>query len=527
MRYLFENCTLDTKRRELRRGARLVDLEPQVFDLIEFLIRARDRVASRDDLLEAVWKGRIVSESTLSSRINAARVAIGDNGTTQRLIRTLPRKGIRFVGEVQEEAPSPAVAPLRGADAPTGSAIAFGTAGRNEPAIAVLAFDNMGPDEEAEYFADGMAEEIITALARCSGIAVIARNSSFSYKGRAVDVRQIGRELGVGYVLEGSVRRSNDRVRITVQLIDATTGAHLWADRFEGKLSDVFELQDRIAESAAAVIEPRLRAAESERVRRKPPQSPDAYDLWLRSIWLANEFTAEAMASAQQCISQALEIDPSYSLAMATAGFFHAQSFLHRWVENPEAAKVEGMQLALRAIDLASTDSNVQWMSGFAIWVFGLDVQRARELFRQSLQTNPNSALALTMAGWVEAVNGNPAEGRKMVERALHLDPRHPHGWLMSIGMALNEVADKRFEEAVCWADRALVQNRRSVVAMRALVVALVNTGSMGRAKSVVRDILAIEPELTIARWRMTVAVADEDLKRTYADALSKAGIPD
>ena len=248
--YRFEDLVLDTNRRELRRGHGLVAVEPQVFDLLEFLIRARDRVVSRDDLLAAVWQGRIVSEATLSSRVNSARAAIGDSGEEQRLIKTLPRKGVRFVGAVREESdpPSRPVVEAVLEDVKPRMADPAG------PSIAVLPFTNMSGDPEQDYFADGMAEDITTALSRCSGLFVIARNSSFIYKGNAVDVRRVGRELGVGYVLEGSVRRGGERLRISGQLIDARSGAHLWADRFDGDLSDVFELQDRITASVVAAI---------------------------------------------------------------------------------------------------------------------------------------------------------------------------------------------------------------------------------------------------------------------------------
>jgi DNA-binding winged helix-turn-helix (wHTH) protein len=207
MRYLFEDCVLDTDRRELRRGAGHVELEPQVFDVLEFLIRTRDRVASRDDLLEAVWHGRIVSESTLSSRINAARMAIGDDGTAQRLIRTLPRKGFRFVGEVGEQDEQQTQAPATVAETVVGGSRSA-SAGSGGPSIAVLPFTNMSDDPASGHIADGIAEDIITALWRYGNLTVIARNSSFTYKGRAVDVREIGRDLGADYVLEGSVRRT-------------------------------------------------------------------------------------------------------------------------------------------------------------------------------------------------------------------------------------------------------------------------------------------------------------------------------
>ena len=257
--YHFSDFVLDSSRRELRRGEELIAIEPQVFDLLEFLIRARERVVGRDELFDTVWRGRIVSDATLSSRVNTVRMAIGDSGEAQRLVRTLPRKGIRFVGEVREAPDSPASTPAH-------------PARPERPSIAVLPFTNMSGDTEQDFFADGMAEGIITALSRCSGLFVIARNSSFPYKGKPVDIREVGRELGVAYVLEGSIRRGGNRLRITGQLIDADSGRHLWTDRFDGDLSDVFDLQDRITESVVAAIEPTVQLAEGERQRSSAPR---------------------------------------------------------------------------------------------------------------------------------------------------------------------------------------------------------------------------------------------------------------
>jgi len=271
--YLFEDYALDTDRRELRRGPTPVATEPQVFDVLVHLIQNRTRVVSKDDLLKSIWKGRIISEAAMASRLNAARNAVGDSGEMQRLIKTLPRKGVRFVGEVREQSASAIIAPEN-----AGERQQPGPALPDKPSVAVLPFANMSGDPEQEYFADGMAEEIITALSRCSWLFVIARNSSFTYKGRSVDVRQVGRELGVRYVIEGSVRRSQNRLRFTGQLIDATSGAHIWADHFDGQLSDVFDLQDRFTESVVAAIEPTVQLAEIGRLRYKPTANLDAYE---------------------------------------------------------------------------------------------------------------------------------------------------------------------------------------------------------------------------------------------------------
>jgi TolB-like protein len=300
--YRFEDFSLDGERRELRRGSQVVAIEPQVFDVLEFLIVNRERVVSHDDLIGAVWQGRIVSEGTVSTRINAVRQALGDNGAQQRLIRTLPRKGYRFAGDIQPGNGKPR------AERP-GAVIALG----DRPSIAVLPFANFSGDAEQSYFADGMVDEILTALSRIKWLFVIARTSSFTYRDRAIDVRQIGRELGVRYVLEGSVRRTANRVRIMPQLIDAQSGAHVWAGRFEGALDDVFELQDQLTAQVVGAIAPKLQQAEVARTRHKPTENLVAYDCFLRGMASFQRFTRETTDEALAHFKRAIELDEDFA----------------------------------------------------------------------------------------------------------------------------------------------------------------------------------------------------------------------
>jgi TolB-like protein len=272
MRYLFEDWVFDTGRRELHRGAEAVSLAPQVFDLLDHLIRNRERVVSKDDLIAAIWGGRIVSDAAVTTRINAARSAIGDSGEEQRLIKTLPRKGFRFVGSVREEQGPVGTSSVGGSADPSGPTLAP----PDKPSIAVMPFDNLGSDPEQSYFAEGMAEDLITSLSHIRWLTVIGRSSSFSYKGRSVEPRQIGSELNVRYLLEGSVRKALGRVRITVKLTDAESGTHLWGDKFDGQIEDIFDLQDRIAASVIGAIEPSLRGAEIARAQRKRPDCGSA-----------------------------------------------------------------------------------------------------------------------------------------------------------------------------------------------------------------------------------------------------------
>ena len=267
MIYRFEDFSLDGDRRELRRGSEIVAIEPQVFDVLEFLIVNRERVVSNDDLIRVVWQNRVVSDGTVSTRINAVRHALGDSGALQRLVRTLPRKGYRFAGDIRSESGNGKSSDLA-ANASREAIFALG----DRPSIAVLPFVNFSGDTDQTYFADGMVDEIITALSHVKWLLVIARTSSFTYRDRAIDVRQIGRELGVRYILEGSVRKTENRVRIMAQLIDAQTGTHVWADRFEGALDDVFDLQDRLSARVVGAIAPKLQQAEVERTRHKPTE---------------------------------------------------------------------------------------------------------------------------------------------------------------------------------------------------------------------------------------------------------------
>ena len=527
MLYLFADFALDTERRELRCKDGLVPIEPQVFDLLTYLIDNRKRVVSKDDLIAAVWEGRIVSDATLDSRVNAARRAIGDSGGMQRLIKTLPRKGIRFVGAVrQEEKPAePALEPHTAEGFEHLPRVALSLPER--PSIAVLPFVNMSGDPEQEYFVDGMVEEIITALARCSWLFVIARNSSFTYKNKVVDVRQIGRDLGVRYVLEGSVRRVGDRLRFTGQLIDATSGTHIWADRFDGEMSDVFELQDRFTASVVAAIEPVLQLAEIERLKHKPAANLDAYDLLLRAQQRAYEFTKESLPAALRYLEQALAIDSSYAPAMALAALCYGELRRQGWTRDTAAEAAEGLRLAARGVEIAKDDSNVLWMAAFGVWILAQDGPRARDLAYRALRLNPNSSMALTIAGWVESHLANHDKGIELIGRALRLSPRDPREWMMSTAMAAAYMYNGQFQEAVSWAESALVQNPRNNSARRLLAASLASLGHSDKAAALMREVLKIEPDLTISTLQARMYYVDDRVWKTYSEGLRRAGLPE
>jgi len=315
VRYLFGDCSLDTDRRELRRGSEPLSLEPQVFDLLVHLLRHRDRVVGKDELVAKIWQGRTVSESAYFNRINAARCAIGDSGDQQRLIKTLPRKGLRFVADVRTR--SDVVQPTQDSALHEQEAHKPKAMPPSErPVIAVLPFVNMSGETEQEFFSDGISEDIIAALSKLRWFFVIARNSSFAYKGKTVHMKQIAEELGAGYVIGGSVRKGGDRVRIMAQLSDVTTGNHIWAEHYDRDLSDVFAVQDEITQAVVAAIEPQLYVAESFRARRKPPDSMDAWDLVMRALSHYWRLTREDNVAARALLEKAIAIDPNYGQAL-------------------------------------------------------------------------------------------------------------------------------------------------------------------------------------------------------------------
>ena len=411
----FGDYELDVERRELRRAKISVHVEPQVFDLLVCLVHNRDRVISKDDLIASVWQGRVVSESTLTSRINAARKAIGDSGDQQSLIRTVPRKGFRFVGMLRDE-PVPAIASA----APTQAGFPL----PDRPSIAVLPFANMSGDAEQEYFSDGISEDIITALSKLRWFFVIARNSSFTYKGKAVHLKQVADELGVGYVVEGSVRKAGDRVRITAQLNDVATGGHIWAERYDRSLADVFAVQDEITEAIVAAIEPQIYAAENFRSQRKPPDSLDAWDLVMRALSHYWRVTRQDSMVAQALLEKAISIDPNYGQALGVLATSYMFTAHLGWNDLP-SSMATAERHALAAIRVDSEDPWAHQALGF-VYLLSRRFDDSLAEFEMALRLNPNFALAQGYYGLSLSYNGRWQEADAAARRALRLSPRDP-----------------------------------------------------------------------------------------------------
>ncbi|WLI15574.1 MULTISPECIES: winged helix-turn-helix domain-containing protein [Pseudomonas] len=529
MPFVFEDYVLDQERRELTLRGQVVAVGPQVFDLLLQLVSNRDRVVSKDDLLKAVWSGRIVSESTITSHINAVRKAIGDTGEEQRLVRTIPRKGYRFVGEItvdevgetrQPDIEEPMPEDLKQTPAPT-------LVLPDKPSITVLPFQNLSGDPEQEYFADGMVEDIIAALSRIRWLFVIARNSSFTYKGRDVDVQGVGQTLGVRYVLEGSVRKSGNKIRITGQLIDATTGTHIWAERFEGMLHDIFELQDQIAESVVGAIAPQLERAEIERAKRKPTESLDAYDYYLRGMAKLHNGTREAIEQALPLFYKAIELDPEFASAYGMAAWCHFWRKLNGWMTDRPQEIAEGARLARLAVELGRDDAVALTRGGHALAHLAGDVDGGIALLDRARLLNPNLAPAWFLGGILRALRGEADAAIKDLTHAVRLSPLDPEMFRMQVGMALAHFFAGRFDPASDWAEKAL-RNLPCLLASVALIAAShALSGRMDKAKQAMQRLHELDPSLRVSNLKDWLPIQrSEDFKR-FADGLRLAGLPE
>ncbi|MCC7048835.1 MAG: winged helix-turn-helix domain-containing protein [Alphaproteobacteria bacterium] len=510
LRYLFGDCALDTHRRELRRGADLVRIEPQVFDLLVHLIRHRDRVVSKDDLLASIWHGRIVSESAMFNRINAARRAIGDTGEAQRLIRTLPRKGIRFVGAVDEgEAAAATASPALPLP--------------DRPSIAVLPFANLSGDADQEHFADGISEDLITGLSRIRWLFVIARNSTFIYKHRAVDVKQVSRELGVRYVLEGSVRRAGKRLRISAQLVDATTGGHHWAEHFDRKLGDIFAVQDQITRSVAGAIEPRLLAAEGLRALARSPDVLGAWELVARAQTHFWRITGADHAAAVGALQRAVDAYPDYAPAHGLLAFCQVFAAHMGWIGRLEGLG-PGREHARRAIALDDWDP---W-GHVALGYWAMMERRTEEsiaAFRRAVDLNPNAATAHSHLSRGYAFAGRDREAIEHGELAIRLSPVDPEMALFFGAIAVAHYGAGRYGESVRYTTQALRLRPGFQGAQRLRCAGLAQAGHIEEALSFFESIRREQPQLSIDWVRANVPYQTPELMERFLQGLRKAGL--
>src|SRR5262245_27121623 len=394
----------------------------------------------------------------------------------------------------------------------------------DKPSIAVLPFENISGDPEQEYFADGMVEEIITALSRFKSLFVIARNSSFTFKGRAVDVKEVGRRLGVRYVLEGSVRKASGKVRITGQLIDAVTGAHIWADRFERDLTDVFALQDEVTVAVVSAIQPKLLQTEIARATRRRPENLTAYDFFLRAMSQFYLTTREGMAEVRRLAHRALEMDPRFGLVAALAGMCHMQNVIWDFAVDPQFDRKEAIRLFRLALSIDDSDpETLAWAALISAYTVG-DCESEIEMADRAVALNPNSYRAWLSRGWVYKIAGLPEEAVRSFERAIRMSPVDPllHITFLGMGTALIEL--RRFDEAIVAGKKALRQSPIHGPAYRCLSSAFAHLGRDVEAREAAARLLEVDPAFTISA---SMGRRRQSHAKLLIEGLRKAGLPE
>ncbi|HKG72895.1 MAG TPA: winged helix-turn-helix domain-containing tetratricopeptide repeat protein [Aestuariivirgaceae bacterium] len=516
MRYQFENYALDIDRRELRRGPNVIAIAPKVFDLLNYLISNRERVVGKDDLITAVWDGRVISDAALTTRLNAARKAIGDSGDEQCLIKTFPRKGFRFVGTVQETA-GPACAS-------SSSKLSFAV--HNRPSLVVLPFTNLSSDPEQEYFVDGVTESLTTDLSRMVGIFVIGRNTAFTYKGKHVDLKQVGRDLGVRYVLEGSVQRGGNRMRINVQLVEAETSNHMWAERFDKPIADLFDMQDEIGARLANQLGTELVTAEARRAARTP--HPDSMDLYFQGMASVNRGFAD-LSQAREFFEQALCLDIGNVDARVGTAFVDAM-WGTSMLSGDRTARLTATETSLAKV-LAHTPNHA--MAHCLLGVVQIFTKRAAQGIAEcerALALDRNLASAYMWIGLGKCYLGRAEETEAHVMEAFRLSPRdnRAHSWMTTAGVAQSYLAAD--EAAVYWLRRAIETNPNVAAFVHFyLAAALAHLGRIEEARASVQTGLAIDPDFTLSHFN---ASAPTDIpiclaqRARIAEGMRKAGLP-
>jgi adenylate cyclase len=482
--------TLDLRRPELRSDGQPVRIHRRALDILCALAEAKGEIVGKDALMARLWPGRIVEEGNLHVHVSALRKSLDEYGEGHSLVVTVPGRGYRL-------------AELNGARPARSANGSLPLPLPDKPSIAVLPFANMSGDPQQDYFADGMVEEIITALSRIGWLFVIARNSSFTYRGRAVDVKQVGRALGVRYVLEGSVRKSGNRVRITAQLIDATSGAHLWADHFDGSLEDVLDLQDEVAIRVAGVIEPAVQAAEVRRAVERPANDPTAYDLYLRALSAHGAWAKKDYLPALDRLSEAIRLAPTYGPALALSAVYHQALNANGSSDDPEATRQTALGLARRAVRNAGTDAVTLARAAWVLGYLGEDIDAAIALMDQSLQINPSFADGWRWSGWLRLWAGSPDVAIERFERSLRLNPLDPRsGTMMATGVA--HFFARRLDQARTLLLRSLQEHPDWVPTNRFLAACYAHLGQLDEAKSIIERLRVLTPAVlpTADHWR-------------------------
>jgi TolB-like protein/DNA-binding winged helix-turn-helix (wHTH) protein len=543
MKYRFSDFEIDLSQHELRQGGLSVHIEPQVFDLIVHLVRNHDRVVSKDELIDTVWKGRIISEAAFSSRINGARRVLGDNGTDQLFIRTLHRRGFRFVGDVQTAArPDPSAVRLApdSSDPPGNVLGALSPAELSRlddivsedvkaeaitrPSIAVLPFENMSNDPENDYFSYGLTEDVIRLLARNRWLAVISRHSTVGFQGRAVEAREVGVQLGATYVMSGSVRKREDTVRITAELARATDGKQLWSDKYELQLENIFDIQEEMARQIAATIEPELSKLEQQLAARKSPDSLDAWDCYQRGLWNLWRFTTPGFDSAESYFQRAIAADPAFARGHGALSYVNVQRSLYDHPGDRAARLETALRQARVAVALDQLDCFCQCALGRALCLSRQN-DEALAALDLSLELNPSFAQGYFAQGFNLLWYGREIEAETLLDRATMLSPRDSHLWSFHHTRSWAHFSLGEYDIAAEFARRATRQPNVTYRAYATLAASLGRLGDEGAA-AVAAELLRRKPDYTAATARQELFFCnDQGFIDRYTEGLRLSGI--
>jgi adenylate cyclase len=507
---VFGDVRFDTRSGEVHRDGSVAKLTPRAAAVLMALLERAPALLTKEDLLKRVWGGRAVSDEALTSCILELRRALDDDARNARYIETRHRRGYRLLTPLATADVSPASSDTR---------VPF------KPSLAVLPFDSFNRDLDQEYFADGVVEDITTALSRIRSFFVVARNSSFTFKGKKVPVQEVGTRLGVRYIVEGSVQRAGKQLRITAQLIDADTGHHLWADRYDGELDDVFDLQDRLITGVVGAISPSIHAAEMDRARLKRPDNLQAYDYVLRGyrgFWSVED---PAHEEAIRLFHKALEQEPDYALAMALAARGHGQRFERSMRGDAEDNRRQAIELANAALALAPDDPTVLTAAGRALLhaSFPKDLDRCEAIFRRALMLDPNSSFGWRRMGFLHVARLEPAKAISAFEQATRLSPLDPMQAYSSWGIGDAHFVAGRLQEALKFHRKCLAEKPHDTGSMRRVCALLALVGQVEEARQMSRRILAEHPHFRLKQIAKTKPFGPPVLA-TYLNGLRRAG---
>jgi adenylate cyclase len=490
---------------ELQHEDKVARLTPKAAAVLIALLDQAPALVSKEELLQRVWGGRSVGDEVLTTCIQELRRALDDDARNPRFIETRHRRGYRFVAPV----------------APSAVSVS------DKPSLAILPFHNLSPHPEQEYFADGLVEDLTAALSRIPSIIVMDRGSSFTFKGKSVRAQQVGRELGVRYIVEGSVRRAGDQLRLTVQLIDAGSGRHLWAEHYDSDMTDVFPVQDKIVENIAGALHPKIWWVEVDRARLKRPENLQAYDYVLRGYPGFRALDDPDHAYATEMFHKALDLEPDYALAMSLAAWCHAQRFSRMMDGDPEAHRRQALEFARNALSLEPDDPRVLAGSGSALWMAGTDkdLDHCLHLFNRAVVLDPYSAEAWRRLGFVQVSRSQPEAAIKAFEHSLRMSPIHPMSPYSLWGVGKAHFVAGRLVEAASWFRSALAERPRDTAFRRRLCATLALLGEIEEARSLALGLLADCPGIGIERMAAVSNMQPEPTKR-YAEGLRKAGFP-